>query len=67
MFRTIFLSWFNKKRPSMADRESIADRMMHSVKTQLGTYTKSAQKRSPRTLEGSGAKKQKITVQTMRI
>ena len=67
MFRTIFLSWFNKKGPSMADRESIADRMMHSVKTQLGTYTKSAQKRSPRTLEGSGAKKQKITVQTMRI
>ena len=67
MFRTIFLSWFNNKRPSMADRESIADRMMHNVKTQLGTYTKSTQKRSPRTLEGSGPKKQKITVKTMKI
>ena len=67
MFRTIFLSWFHNKKPSMPEREAIADRIMHNVKTQLGTYSKHAQKRSPRTLEGSGVKKQKITVKTMQI
>ena len=68
MFRTIFLSWFKTKRPSMTEREAIADRMMHHVKSQLNTYTKSPQKRPPRTLEGSGAaKKQKVTVKNMQI
>ena len=37
MFRTIFLSWFDAKRPSMAQRKTIASWMMHNVKTQLGT------------------------------
>ena len=67
MFRTIFLSWFNGKKPSMEDREAVAERMMHSVKTQLGTYTKSTQNR-PRSLEGAGApKRPKLTAKSMRI
>jgi hypothetical protein len=68
MFRTVFVSWFNdrKPKPTMPEREVIANWMMHSVQTQLGTYTKSKQKRAPRTLEGSG-KRQKVTVKNMRI
>ena len=69
MFRTIFLSWFNGKKPTMPDREAVAERMMHSVQTQLGTYTKSTQKR-PRSLGGGGAgapKRPKLTAKTMRI
>jgi hypothetical protein len=42
IFRTMFLSWFHNKKPTMSERELIADRMMHSVETQLGTYTKQA-------------------------
>ena len=40
MFRTLFLSWFHSKKPTMPEREVIAERMMHSVETQLSTYTK---------------------------
>jgi hypothetical protein len=53
MFRTLFLSWFNGKRPTMPERELVAKRMMHSVETQLGTYTKDTKKR---TQTGSGQK-----------
>jgi hypothetical protein len=68
MLRTIFVSWLNdrKPKPTMPQREVIAEWMMHGVQTQLGTYTKSTQKRTPRTLEGSG-KRRRVTVKNMRI
>jgi len=64
MFRTIFLSWFDGKRPSMAQRKTIASWMMHNVKTQLGTYTKA--KRPLKSLTGSG-KRRKVTVEDLQI
>jgi hypothetical protein len=42
MFRTLFLSWLDTKRPSMADRKHLAKWMMHSVEKQMGTYSKKA-------------------------
>jgi hypothetical protein len=64
MFRTIFLSWFDGKRPSMTQRKTIASWMMHNVKTQLGTYTKA--KRPMKSLAGSG-KRRKVTVEDLQI
>ena len=67
MFRTIFVTWLNARKPTMPQREVIADWMMHNVKTQLNTYSKNVKKRRSRTLEGSGGKRQRVTVKDMRI
>jgi hypothetical protein len=40
MFRTLFLSWFDSQRPSMQEREHIAEWMQHSVERQMDTYSK---------------------------
>ena len=42
MFRTLFLSWLDTKRPSMVDRKHLAKWMLHSVEKQMGTYSKKA-------------------------
>ena len=42
MFRTLFLSWFDTKRPSMTDRKHLARWMMHTVEKQMDTYSKKA-------------------------
>ena len=42
MFRTLFLSWFDTKRPSMKDRKHLARWMMHTVEKQMDTYSKKA-------------------------
>ena len=42
MFRTLFLSWLDTKRPSMVDRKHLAEWMLHSVEKQMGTYSKKA-------------------------
>jgi hypothetical protein len=54
MLRTIFVTWFDGKRPTAAEREEISKWMMHSPGTQIATYTK-----SKRTLTGDGAKKKR--------
>jgi hypothetical protein len=51
----------------MPQRELIADWMMHSVQTQLNTYSKTAPKRGARTLEGGGKKRHRVTAKNMRI
>ena len=66
MFRTIFLSWFNERKPTQAQRQTIAEHMMHSVQTQLNTYSKTVRKRRARTLEGGG-KRPRVTAKNMRI
>ena len=54
LLRPIFLSWFSQQGPSMAERDEIAEWMLHTTETALDTYTKDAnyigQKR-PRTME----------------
>jgi hypothetical protein len=54
MLRTIFVTWFDGKRPTAAEREEIAKWMMHHPGTQLRHYTK-----SKRTLTGEGGKKKR--------
>ena len=71
MLRTVFLTWFNTRKPTMEQREVIAERMMHAVKTQLDTYVKGTivppkTKRQP-AQDGSGHKRRRVTVKNMRI
>lgn len=54
MLRTIFVSWFDSKRPTVAQRDVLSRWMMHSLSTQTGTYTK-----TKRTLTGDGVKKKR--------
>ena len=73
MLRTVFVSWFNSKKPTMADREVMGDWMMHSVQTQLGTYGKGTMvppktKRPPTEAGQEGAgKRRRVTVKNLRI
>ena len=59
--RPSFVTWFETKRPTMDEREIIADAMMHSVATQMGTYTKktAGRKRLGEVVQG-GAKKARV-------
>jgi len=66
MLRTTFLSWFNERKPTMKERKTIAEHMMHSVQTQLNTYSKTIKKRPARALEGGG-KRHRVTAKNMRI
>jgi hypothetical protein len=69
MFRSMFVSWLQSKKPSMAAREMMAERMFHSVRTQQGVYTKGTivpPKRPPSSQQGSG-KRRRVTVKNMRI
>ena len=67
MLRTITVSWFNDRDPTMGERETIAEWMMHNVQTQLGTYTKDAgTKRKKTTLKGAG-KRPRVTAKDLRI
>jgi len=66
MMRTTFVSWLNERKPTMPQREVIADWMMHSVQTQLNTYSKTVKKRPARALEGGG-KRHRVTAKNMRI
>ena len=69
MFRTMFVSWFQSKKPTMAERETMADRMFHSVRTAQGVYAKGTMVPPKRvaTQQGSGGKRQRVTVQNMHI
>ena len=71
MFRTVFVSWFNGKKPTMPEREVMADRMMHSVQMQLGTYAKGTmvapKVKRPAEQDGDGRKRQRLTVKNLRI
>ena len=40
MLRPLFLTYLDTQSPTTADREIIADCMLHSVATQMGRYTK---------------------------
>ena len=63
MFRTLFLSWFDDQRPSMAEREHIAGWMQHSVERQMDTYVKkhpAGQKRHH--IDGGGSQLKRVTV-----
>jgi hypothetical protein len=67
MLRTITVSWFNDREPTMGERETIAEWMMHNVQTQLGTYTKAAgTKRKKTSLKGAG-KRPRVTAKNLRI
>ena len=54
----------------MEQREVIAERMMHAVKTQLDTYVKGTivpPKTKRPAQDGSGQKRRRVTVKNMRI
>ena len=66
MIRTTFVSWFNEKSPTMKERKTLAEHMMHSVQTQLNTYSKTIKKRPARAQKGGG-KRHRVTAKNMRI
>ena len=50
----------------MKERKIIAEHMMHSVQTQLNTYSKTIKKRTARAQKGGG-KRHRVTAKNMRI
>ena len=72
MLRTVFLSWFNSKKPTMTERELMAEWMMHKVQMQLGAYTKGTMVppviKRPAAEDGAAPPKRKrVTLENLRI
>ena len=62
MMRPLYLTYFDKQGPTMDEREIVADAMMHSVSTAMGTYTKktAARKRLGEDVVADRAKKARV-------
>jgi len=72
MLRTVCISWFNSKQPTMEEREALARWMMHKVQMQLGTYSKGTMV-PPQVKRAAGEdgapepKRKRVTLENLRI